>query len=451
MPDLERRRLKKWVRSPAVNHREDVIILFDYLNRPHCRADKQEAFTRIWPGAPYNDALLRQTLHWLLGCMHQFLGWEEWLREPDAVTLYTARSLARRGLDKMAVRESEGSRKTSNTPYRRTARRYRNEYDMTELRYELRLKQRRSGVEGFENMTQLFENHAIVEILRLGCMDIAQKSMNREQVRLTLLPAALAAMHSGHFSDNAAAQAYFHSYCALSQDTPDAEHFEALKKLLTAVPSPLLPDEERDIYMLAVNYCIRRHNKGERHYTRATFELYRQGLEKQVFTENGMLSKFTYTNINLIALLLEEWEWADQFLIQYRNFLPETDREPYYYQNKAAFHFRQRNYGQTLELLQKVEFQEVFQALDARRMLLVSYYETDATEALYALLDSFSLFVRRKQRVLGYHREHYSNMLRFVRRLLTLDKKDKAQTDALRREILETTSVAEREWLLKQL
>lgn len=451
MPDLERRRLKRWVRSPFVNHRADVVLLLDYLSKPGCKAERSTAFSKVWPDRPYDDDLLRQTLHWLLESVRNFLAYEEWQREPEHRVLYTARALARRGLNDLAAREARQSEAPTPAPFKRMALHYRNRYDLAEFQYELLLRQRRSDISGFGDLTQLFDNHLMAEILRLGCMGLARQSMQADEVQPALLPAALQRMQEGLFDQHHAARAYYHAYCALLPQPDDETHFRHLNALLCTNPPLLLPEEERDLYILAINYCIRRHNKGERAYTRAAFELYQHGLSKSVFVEQGTLSKFTYTNINFIALLLEEWAWADQFLQQYRDYLPIQDRTPYFLQNKAVFYFRQGAYAQTLELLQQVEFQEIFHALDARRMLLVSYYETGAIEALYSLLDSFALFIRRKQRSIGYHREHYANLLRFTRRLLLLDPKDAARRAALREEILETKAVAERAWLLKKL
>ena len=103
-----------------------------------------------------------------------------------------------------------------------------------------------------------------------------------------------------------------------------------------------------------------------------------------------------------------------------------------------------------MELLQRVTFRDVLYNLNARRMLLRIYYELGEYDALDSLLDSFATYLRR-QNELGYHREHYSNLIYFVRRLLILGRHGQAERQQLYREVQQKEAVAERDWLLKQL
>jgi len=62
----ERRQLRKLVRSSFFNQREDVVRLFDHLDK-HAEAggsqlSKAKTFSKVFPGQPYDDALLRREL-----------------------------------------------------------------------------------------------------------------------------------------------------------------------------------------------------------------------------------------------------------------------------------------------------------------------------------------------------------------------------------------------------
>jgi len=56
----EVKQLRKWVRSPFFNQREDVILLFDYLdkNRPldkPNKLDRKYIFSKIFPNEKYDE------------------------------------------------------------------------------------------------------------------------------------------------------------------------------------------------------------------------------------------------------------------------------------------------------------------------------------------------------------------------------------------------------------
>jgi hypothetical protein len=57
----------------------------------------------------------------------------------------------------------------------------------------------------------------------------------------------------------------------------------------------------------------------------------------------------------------------------------------------------------------------------------------------------------RRQKTIGYQRDNYLNLLRFVRRLLRLGSLKKSELLALRQEIRDTPALAERDWLLERL
>jgi hypothetical protein len=202
--------------------------------------------------------------------------------------------------------------------------------------------------------------------------------------------------------------------------------------------------------MAAINFAIRKHNRGDRAYTREAFELYKKALKINVLTENNTIPKYTYINILNLAQLVEEHNWARQFLEQGRALLPPADRDNMYKYALAGFHFRRSEYQPVLELLREVEFSEVFINMDARKMLLRSYYELGEWQSLASLLESFKAYLLRR-RDLGYHRDNYLNLIKFTKKVEKTARKSSAARRKLAAIIEATTAVAEKDWLLNKL
>ena len=57
----------------------------------------------------------------------------------------------------------------------------------------------------------------------------------------------------------------------------------------------------------------------------------------------------------------------------------------------------------------------------------------------------------RRQHKMGYHKTHYINLIRFVRKMLNSNLTDKIIQENLKKEIANTQELAERRWLLDQL
>ena len=104
-----------------------------------------------------------------------------------------------------------------------------------------------------------------------------------------------------------------------------------------------------------------------------------------------------------------------------------------------------------MPLLARVGENDLLLNLDSRVMLLKMYYETEELDALDALLASFKVLLLRKKKVIGYHSAHYLNTLRYIQKLVRLNKNDKKATATFQAEIVANKSVIEKEWLLEQV
>ena len=209
-------------------------------------------------------------------------------------------------------------------------------------------------------------------------------------------------------------------------------------------------EESRSIYVLAINCGIKRLNKGDRKYIRECFDLYRSGLKNRVLFENGVVSNYTYTNVFKAGLALKEFNWVESFLKEYKSYLPASDRENTYNFNLAFLYFQKPDYDSAMELLQKVDFNDVLNNLDSRRMLLRIYYELGYYDSLESLLDSFKTYLSRQKNI-GYHKENYANLIYFMKKILRANLSDKTQSSKLIKEIEATPALAEKSWLLEQL
>jgi len=82
--------------------------------------------------------------------------------------------------------------------------------------------------------------------------------------------------------------------------------------------------------------------------------------------------------------------------------------------------------------------------------LLVIYFELEAYELLYAHLEAMRNFINRKK-IMTYHKTHYLNMIKFTKKLLDLPPVAPQQRTRLKADILNSSVVAEKNWLLSQL
>lgn len=449
----ELRDLDKFLRSPYFNQREDVVLLYQYMVENKTLTgqlpNKRRAFGKAYPQQAYQDSKMRYLMSYLLELIREFLTQQELTAEPLNKKIHLCRALRRRGLDQPFEKTWKQTQQLlQQHPLRHPHSHYLHYLHYLE-RFKYNSRQRRVGEMHLQELTDELTIFYIADILRQSCIILSHQAMDQRDYRLKMLKPVLQTVEEENFDQVPAIGIYYHSYRALSE-LDNRHHFDILKQLIETHWEQFPPSEIRDIYLLAINYCIKRLNAGTHSYIREAFELYRSGLGKGIMLEEGWLSYFTYKNVLKLGLELKEFEWIEGYLDEYKKYLHPRDRENYYRYNMAVYYFSKPDYDQAMQLLQKIEFEDVLHQLDARRMLLRIYYERGAFDALDSLLDSFYAYIHR-QRDIGYHKDNFLNLIRLLRKLLRSELSDLTVRADLRQLIEKTPALAERAWLLDQL
>lgn len=445
--------VRKFLQSPFFNSRKDVLDLFDLLTQEQRKGQlehlsKTAIFAQLFPNQPYHNLNLNHLFNYLTERLEQYLALVEMQRDGQMEQLYRVRAFRRRGLSQLFERDAQILEKDHIKSSNRHAGWYFFQYQLQQEVFHQRVVQRRSGENNLQSTVDALGQFFLLENLRWACTAHSLKAIGGREYHLPLTEAVQETAAAAATQQPAVALLY-HCLRAL-QDTEDEQAFQSIKQLLRDYPDLFPPAESRDIYMSAINFCIRRQNHGERAYAREAFELYRNALARGILHENGVLPKYTYNNIHMLAQVSGEQAWARVFLDEYRDSLPLAERENIYRYNLAVYHYRAEDHPRVLEYLRSVEFSEVFINLDVRRMLLKSYYELEEWPALASLLDSFKAYLRR-QKSLGYHRESYLNLIKFTQKMIKSQGKRGAQHRQLAVKINAVEALAERDWLLEKL
>ena len=455
------REFQKFIRSPYFNQREDIIILFDYLQkkmqpfRPEA-LERTLVFKKLYPKQSFDEKQLRHVTSFLLKNLKKYLAHAELEEDQIQSQQYLCYALRKKRMESFFEKELSNSQKNLEQTSFRDSTFYLKKYQLSMEEAIHAMPQRRSGEMNFQSIADQLSISFISSLLRLSCNIQSYKTISGQLFDIKLLPDVLKTLDQGAYADVPAISLYYHCYNAIENldqknIIASEESFQKLKMLIQKHWQIFPSSEIRDIYLFTINYCIKRMNTGDRNFIREAFELYRSGLNNETLLEEGMLSSFTYKNITRIGIALNESDWVAQFLEDYKKYLFPRERENTWRYNLAFFYFRQQKYKPAMQLLLQVEFKDVLNNLDARRMLLKSYFELGEYNALDSLLDSFSRYIHRQKEMGGYHRDNYLNLIRFVKKIIHSGTNDKKALMQLKEEINNTQSLAERDWLLEKL
>jgi len=449
----ERKGLRQFLLSPYHNKREELVTFHDLLEEMVAinliEEDETLVYKALFPKETYDDLKFRHTLSHYKKAIEQFLISEDWNEDAFDRTIRLAKIFRKKELNGLYEKQMRQSFKyLEQEPYRDLDHHY-SKYRLYLEEYEYAHRTRRGGSMYLQEQTDALTIFYMSGILRQSCIIMSHQNLNAREYDQKLLDVVIAEVKSGSYLEEPAIAIYYYSLMALQDPTREGD-FKMVCKIIDKSWEVFGAMEIRDIYILAINYCIRRLNKGDRDYIRIGFELYRSGLERKCLLDNKHISPFAYKNVLMLGMSLEEHQWVEYFLYEYKKYLAPEIRENTFNYNLAIYYFRKPDYDQAMELLQTVDFKDVLNNLDARRMLLRIYYEMGAYDALDSHLDSFRQYISR-QKELGYHRGAYLNLIKYVKKTLSTNLRNKDKKESLKKEMLAVEAFAEKDWLLEQL
>ncbi len=456
----ELKELGRWVRSPFANQREEVVRLFDYLSDKlapvrEAALKKETVFKKLFPDEAFDDKKMAYTMSRLNLAVQSWLVFAEQQSGGEAAyRLQLAKALRKRGLEQQSERELKLAEAALHSQPHRNMDYHQLSHQLHLERYESSASRQRTAARSFQEWSDEESVVLAAKKLSQACTALMHKAVSETNLRIDFLEEVLAFVEERQLMNLPSVGIYYLGYKAMTEED-SRPWFGQLRAAMRLHFQQFPKAEMRGIYLLAVNCCIRQINtrrQGEEQtfFLRQVFDLYTEGLENEVFIENGVLSRFTYKNIANAGLGLKAFDWVEDFLHRYKDKVEAPHRESAYLFNLASLWFRKPNYDRALDLLTRAEFDDVLHNLDARRMLLRIYFDLGEFDALDSLLDSFAIFLRRRKDV-GYLRQNYLNLIRLTKKLLQIPANEKEARAKLRKEIEETKAVAEREWLLGKL
>ncbi len=332
----ERAAFRKYLCSPYLNARQDVLALFDQLNaRGDSPPQDRRALQRtVFPGQSFDTRQWNYTVSYLTKLAESFLAQREWEADPAAQGRYLLRSFRKRRLSRLAERARRAQEQRLEKQSGRGGAYFRQRYRLAFETLQGYLQQGRGRDFNVDALSEAHEKAFVCEKLKLGCMLQSVRTVAAREYEAGLLPVLLVFLQNHRWLEEPVIAAWYHGY-HVQADAGASEHFEPLKTLIIR-RDVLLPDEDRhDLFLLAVNFCIRRINSGQPAYSAELFDLYREGLEQGVFLEDGVLSRWSYNNIVNTALKMGQTDWALQFLEDYRLRLEPAFRDTNYFFNLA--------------------------------------------------------------------------------------------------------------------
>jgi hypothetical protein len=449
----EVRDCRKWLRSPYHNQRQDVVDLFDYFFKGsnlqrEAKLTKEKVFCVLFPKEPFDDAKIRQSMHFLLKALEEYLLYRETTKQGFATQLTLAKIYRERQLSKPAQKSLHHAKNSFQKIQTRNSAYYWQHFTFEQEAY-LQYMSSNNNRYVYENVQKLAEDldkAYCIEQMRLACLRLSTIKSTKDKIHTSLIEKL--SLSDIDYLEFDGIRLYYALYQLLTQ--PSEIHFSQLKIEVEESLSLLDIDAVRELLLLVINYCARRVNAGERAYFAESLYFYKLLLQHHAFLDNGFFDPPNFKNIVSIGNLLKEFDWVEQFIHDYKQYLDDDHRENYTTFCLADLYYHKLDYKKAMRYLAAYEYDDILLNLNSRAMLTKMYYELNETIALEAHLESSRVYLRRKEGITDNYRNVYSNIFRYTQKLLHVNPYDKEKKQKLRTEI-ENAPLMNKKWFLEQL
>lgn len=463
METRERTRLRDLVASPFFNKNEKLRKLYEHLlhfapDFQHPDLVKAQVHRALFGRTPYRELAFNNLVSDLLQLAYTGLSISRFLAQPDQQMDYLCLELLEKDLPKQVSRQTRRWRQLQQEQPDRSYEYYQMAYGLHEKLDQLSLTggQRKYG-EDLQLQSDALDRYFLINKLRIACDMTSRNAVVNAGYHCHLLAEIRAYQDQRPELAQLPLIRVYSQALSMLEMPRETAHYYQLKELLGEY-RPLIPEPElRILYNYALNVCVRQINIGQTAFYQEIWELYKLLLAEGILLKNGQLSQWSYSNIITSAMRLRAYEWTEQFIKNYREYLPPEVRENAYNYNLAALYFEQGDHSRALQLLLDVEFTDAFYHLSAKIIQLKVYFHLRETEAFFSLTEATRLYIARNRQLSDYQKKSNANFLKLASRVFqylaktqwrSLPEKERHDFGVA---IEQTLPLANKGWLLERL
>lgn len=448
----ELRGLRKWFNVYFVNKNDAEYKLFEFIesrrNITELSVNKERAFQYLFKQKKYDDLKMRHIMWLTTEVIEDFLAYHTFRKKRNLEKLQLLSAYQKKNLPLFTKETIDEIQKSSNKKQLLDSEYYYEQFVIEKEKYELATRNTRIATLNIQTLLDTFHHYMISELLKWSCIAFSDQRISNINYEIPTLQPILQLIEDGKYDEIPSIQVYYLVYKTLKQE--QESDFKKLIETVYKYEKHFTETELKDVFLLCINYCIRKLNQSDLLYAEKAFELYLHAIGKKYFIENNELSRFSFSNIVSIGIKLKEFKKTENFIEQHQQYINNDFRENTVSFNLSKVWYAQKLYKKAMPTLLQTEFKDVIWNLNAKHLLLKMLYETQEIEILQSNLISFKSYILRQKKI-GYHKDFFLQIIQQFHQLIKYYFATKRDKTILKNEILENKKLQDKDWLLSVL
>lgn len=450
----------KFVESPFFNVNTDLVkfthLLVDGIKNDTL-GSSEEVFNNLHPQKEFNGQKFRTTRTKLLHLVEQYIIETEFNQDMLVRDNYLIRGISNENIDILFKKASDNTARNLQRNLERSTDYYLQKYQYELSKYKKSSKFEKKSISGDPlATTNLFEiNPALDQFYFLSKLRfinelISYNYLYKLNIETREFKEIEEAIIRKSLLDNKSIETYY-LLCKVLLNPDEENLYHDLKRLLFENMNLFSKMEQREIFNSILNYTIRKANSGNRNYYIEILDIYELGISTEILLLDGNLAAVSFRNMVMSAIRVQNYERANQTIDKYGQLLKEEDRHNAVNFSLARIAMNQKDWKKALQFIAVIDFEDESYNLDSRLIMANAYYELEEFDALESLINSYNVFLQRKKFISESRKIMFLHHLRYLRKLILINRNDKDKLKQLEAELNKNTMVINKAWLLRKV
>lgn len=453
----EQNRCRKYIYSPYFNANEQLRQLYDILVKEIAKPSKkglskQMVWKEIYPSKKYDDVRIRKHTSELMKLVEGYLTQQFYDEDSYNAAVNLMKVAERKGLDELYKGSIRNANRILEKHKSLSASYFLNKYRMEDYSFgllfdnESRIDQKPLNyTRALKNLDQFY----LAEKLRIYCSILSREYITSHDYEVEFMNEIIEYVSNNIEDVLPNVKVYYFMYLTY-KDRSDLESYFKFRDLTNKFSTEFPQKEAYGIYNSLINYCGHQIRAGKKDFFKELFSIYKEMNDNGTIVINNSIHPAMFRNVVAIASNIEEYEWAENFISDNKEKLAEDQRENLVTFNLARLYFAQKKYDQVTNLLREVEYSDISLALQAKTILLMTYFDTDELDPLESFLESFRVYLNRHKEIPQQRKDYFKNLIKFTKKLTRIIPGDKEAVAKIKKEIEETENFRVR-WLEEKI
>lgn len=205
----------------------------------------------------------------------------------------------------------------------------------------------------------------------------------------------------------------------------------------------------QEVISLALTKLV---NKNKKYYY-DVFELSKLFCELKIYPDKSLadFKAGTFRNMFTVAVILKEYEWAENFVHEFSKFVAEDVRMNEFNYCMGNLCFKQGKYEQSLEYFNKVELKDIIEKINIRFFYLMNFIELNAFENARSALQTLKQYFQDRHNIPEMYAVLIPDSLKFFHEIIKCKEQNKKIEKFLYDEAMKEKRYYHKQYILQKM